>query len=76
MTPDELIQVLRGVPELRLRLIELARRLAREDGSLDPERLAFHSKELNEAIAEAEAYREATREAVKCLREMGLPARA
>ena len=71
MNPVDLVHVLRGLPECRLRLIELAWKIVREDGSPDPDRLAFHHKELVEAIAEAEAYEKATKGAVLCLRRMG-----
>lgn len=71
MDTSELINALRVVPEFRLRLIELAWEVGRDDGSLDPERLTFRGKELKEAIDEAEAYAQATREAVQCLRQIG-----
>ena len=70
MNPVDLVHVLRGLPECRLRLIELAWKIVGEDGSLDTDRLAFHHKELVEAITEAEAYEKATAEAVQCLRRM------
>ena len=70
MNSDDLIKALRPVPQVRLRLIELAWKLVREDGSLDTDQLAFHHKELVEAIAEAEAYEKATMAAVQCLRNM------
>jgi len=66
MKASDLVQVLRELPEYRLRLIELTWKVTR-DGSIEPNLLAFHSKEIAEAIAEAEAYRDATREAVRCL---------
>ena len=71
MDTCELIRALKTVPEFRLRLIELAWEVVGDDGSLDPERLTFRSKELKEAIDEAQAYAQAAREAVQCLREMG-----
>ena len=71
MNTSDLIQALRKVPECRLRLIGLAWKVIGDGGSPDQEKLAFHGKELGEAIAEAEAYAHATREVVRCLREMG-----
>jgi hypothetical protein len=65
---DNLIHALKGVPEFRLRLIELAWQVVKEDGSLDVEKLAFYARELDEAIHEAESYSEITKEVVKCLR--------
>ncbi len=67
----DLVQALRGVPARRLRLIDLARQVVRDDGSLDSAQLAFRQKELEEAIAEAQAYVAMTGEVVQCLREMG-----
>lgn len=64
-----LVEILKGVPECRLRLIDLAHKVVGDDGKVDLNRLAFHSKEIGEAIKEAEAYREATREAIRCLME-------
>jgi len=70
MNASDLIGALKQVPETRLRLIELARQVVREDGSLDGERASFLVREMQEAIAEAEGYARATQEAVRCLREM------
>jgi hypothetical protein len=66
MKASDLVKVLRELPEYRLRLVELTWKVTR-GGSIDPGLVAFHSKEIAEAIAEAEAYRDATREAVRCL---------
>ena len=71
MDTGELIRALRKVPEFRLRLIGLAWEVIGGDGNLDGKSLAFRSKELKEAIDEAEAYSRATKEAVRCLRKMG-----
>ena len=62
-----LVEILKEVPEYRLRLTQLAWKLGGDDGKIDTNRLAFHSKEIEEAISEAEVYQEATREAVRCL---------
>ena len=70
MDAYDLIRVLKEVPECRLRLIELAWETVGDDGSIDPEKLGFRRKELEEAIAEAEAYAKATRGAVQCLTDM------
>ena len=70
MKSEDLVRALKGVPEFRLRLIDLARELVREDGSIDFDKATFYRKEIEEAIGEAEDYSWATREAVRCLREM------
>ena len=65
-----MIQALRQVPETRLRIIELAWKVVREDGTLDPAIMAFYSKELTEAFAEARGYISATEEVVRCLKKI------
>ena len=65
---EELIEVLRHVPERKLRIFELVWEVVGEDGSLDPNKVAFYSEELEQAIEEARAYIEETGEAVRCLR--------
>lgn len=71
MDPDALVRILSEIPPFHLRLIELAWQVVGEDGSLDSEKITFYAKELTEAIKEAEAYSQATKEVVQCLREMG-----
>ena len=67
---DGIIEALKQVPEVRLRIIELAWQVTGEDGSLDVQKMLFHNKELEGAVSEARAYSSATREAARCLREM------
>jgi hypothetical protein len=66
----DLVAILREMPPVRLRLIDLAWQVVGEDGSLDSEKITFYAKELTEAIKEAEAYADATKEVVQWLREM------
>jgi len=68
--PKDLIKILKAVPETRLRLFPLAHELVGENGGIDPEKVAFHQKELTEAVEEAKAYSASTNEAVRCLKEM------
>ena len=70
MDTQDLVRLLKEVPECRLRIIELTWEVVGNDGSLDAKKLAFRSKELKEALAEAEAYGEATKGAVLCLIHM------
>ena len=72
MDSIEFVQALKEVPEVRLRIIDLAREAVKEDGSLDSEMLAFQGVEIKEAIAQAEEYARETAEALRCLRVMGL----
>ena len=64
------MQILRRVPEKRLRVFELATGLLDEQGELDPDAAAARRPEVNLAIAEAEAYARATRQAVAALRQL------
>ena len=70
MKSSDLILVLKEVPEFHPRLLQLARELVREDGSIDCEKVAFYRKEIEEAVAEAQEYAQATRKAVLCLKEI------
>jgi PRTRC genetic system protein C len=62
--------VLRRVPERRLRVFELAAELLDAEGELDVDAAALRQPEVNLAIAEAEAYARATRQAVEALRRL------
>jgi len=67
MECKELTRALREVPAFQPRLLELTKQLVREDGSIDPHKVAFHQVELEEAIGEARAYYRSTQEAANCL---------
>ena len=62
-----MIAALREVPAFQPRLLELTKQLVKEDGSIDPHKVAFHQVELEEAIGEAKAYLKSTQEAVNWL---------
>jgi len=62
-----IIQSLTEVPAFQPRLLELTKQLVKEDGSIDPHKVAFHQIELEQAIGEARAYLKSTQEAVNCL---------
>ena len=66
----DLIRIIKRVRRKRLRILELCNVLLREDGTVDPEKVAFYAKELLEATKEAEDYSETTHKAVRCLREL------
>jgi hypothetical protein len=70
METQEIIRILREVPETRLRILDLCRKVIREDGTIDAEKVAFNSLELEEAAKEAQSYSEGTQEAVRCLKEL------
>ena len=70
METRDLIRILKGLPETRLRILDLCHKLIGKDGSVDTEKVAFYTTELLEATKEAEQYCRETREAVRCLREL------
>jgi hypothetical protein len=71
MSNSDLIRILKAVPECHLRIIDLAREAVKADGFIDLELISFRQIELKEAVAEAEAYAEATGEAVRCIKTLG-----
>lgn len=70
MESRDLIRILKEVPEYRLRIIQLASEVIDGDGKIDPQKLSFLRKEVEEAVDEARAYVQATKEAVLCLIKM------
>jgi hypothetical protein len=70
MENGDLIRLLKEVPEAHLRLFDITRKVLGEDGQIDPEKVTFHYKEIKEAVDEANAYADATRGAVRCLKMM------
>ena len=69
MTPNELVNILKTVPEYRLRIIELAWELVDADGDLDENLAVLRMQEIREACQEAEDYGSATRQMVWSLNE-------
>ena len=67
--PD-VVGILRGVPEQRLRIMELAVELLDQQGDLDLDLTAARQPEVNLAVAEAETYARSTRQAVEALRHI------
>jgi len=65
-----LIEDLKDLPEVRLRIIDLTWSLVNEGGDLDADRLVSMSQEVDEAIDEARAYADETRMAVSCLMKL------
>jgi len=67
---SDLVRILKELPETRLRILEFCHKVIEKDGNVDPQKVAFYSKELEEATKEAEQYSRETKEAVRCLREL------
>ena len=71
MNNEHLILALKQLPEVKLRLIELARQMVREDGSLDCERAGCYRQEIEAAIGEAEAYTQRVQGVIPWLMQAG-----
>ena len=72
MNASILIRSLKEVPETNLKLLEIARKTVKEDGEIDPEKVAFNMKEVEEAAGEAEEYAKETQEALSWLKRLAL----
>ena len=70
METSEIVRALREVPEVRLRLIEVAWKVTRDDGQLDYDVIRTISGALQEAFSEAREYVQSTREAVWALKQI------
>ena len=64
------VDVVRCVPTTRLRVFELAAELLDTDGELDLDAIGVRQPDINLAMAEAEAYARATRQAAQALRRL------
>jgi hypothetical protein len=67
LTPEDLVRILREMPEVKLRLIDLAWQVVGEDGTLDMEKVTFYAKEISDAIKEANAYSDGNKEVLNWL---------
>lgn len=56
MDTKNLIKDLKALPEVNLKLLQLARESVKKRGGFDHERLKYRYKEVQEASQEAEAY--------------------
>ena len=64
------VDVVRHIPTTNLRVFELAAELLDTDGELDLDAIGVRQPDINLAVAEAEAYARATRQAVQALRRL------
>jgi PRTRC genetic system protein C len=66
----DVLTILRGVPERRLAVFDLAAELVDAQGEIDGDAAATRQPEINLAIVEAETYARTTRSAVEALRRI------
>jgi hypothetical protein len=67
---DNIVQAIKELPEVKLRIIPLAWSLLDENGDLDMAKAAAELDGVKEACDEAEAYCKLTQKAVSCLRDL------
>jgi hypothetical protein len=70
METQDLIRILKEVPETRLRIIDLAWKVVDDDGVIDPDKVALYAAEIEEAKNEAQSYSKATAGVVQCLKSL------
>ena len=64
----EIINILEGLQETRLRLLELVPKLLNQEGQIDEKKVAFYAQELEDAIQEARHYADVNTELIRWLR--------
>ena len=67
---NSIVQALKNLPEVRLRIIDLAWSVTREDGAIDTDKVCLRGREIVEASEEARAYSDNTKKAVSWLKNM------
>lgn len=67
---DLVIKAIAGVPEKRLRVVDLINRFYDGKHGMKDEELAAHQPEINLAVAEAKAYATQTENAYRALRDL------
>ena len=65
-----IVEILRSVPEVKLRIIPLTWELLDKDGHIDIKKASYKVKEVDIALAEAESYAKSTESAVSHLKNL------
>ncbi len=66
----DIIDILKGVSEVKLRIIPLTWELLGEDGHIDIKKASYNTKEVDAALEEAENYAHSTESAVNRLKNL------
>jgi hypothetical protein len=66
----DIVEILKSVPEVKLRIIPLTWELLAEDGHIDIKKASYNAKEVDTALEEAENYARATESAVSHLKNL------
>ncbi len=67
---SDIVEILKSVPEVNLKIIPLTWELLDENGRIDIKKAAHNSKEVDAALEEAESYARTTESAVSHLKNL------
>ncbi len=66
----DIAEILKSVPEVKLKIILLTWELLDENGRIDIKKASYNSKEVDAALEEAESYARSTESAVSHLKNL------
>jgi len=66
----DIAEILKSVPELKLKIIPLTWEMLDESGHIDIKKASYNSKEVDAALEEAESYAHHTESAVSHLKNL------
>ena len=66
----DIVEILKSLPEVKLKIIPLTWELLDENGRIDIKKAAYHSGEVDAALGEAEEYAQHTEHAVSHLKNL------
>ena len=66
----DITEILKSVPEVKLKIIPLTWELLEENGRIDIRKASYNSKEVDAALEEAESYARQTESAVSHLKNL------
>ena len=66
----DITEILKSVPEVKLKIIPLTWELLDENGRIDIKKASYNSKEVDAALEEAESYAHHTESAVSHLKNL------
>ena len=67
---DNIVEILKSVPEVKLKVIPLTWKLLGEDGRIDIRKVSYDTTEVDAALDEAEDYARQTESAVHRLKNL------
>jgi hypothetical protein len=67
---SDIVEILKSVPEVNLKIIPLTWELLDENGRIDIKKASYNSKEVDAALEEAESYARTTESAVSHLKNL------